>query len=107
MSETRAVAGWARLKAKWGVGALGVIAILVSFSAAGMTVLKISRPIMGVLLPPDTPRWQWWITRILVIVPIYEVLLISYGTLLGQRRFFWDKQKRLFRLVARPFRGSA
>jgi len=95
---------WARLREKWGVGPWGVLAILLAFSLAGMSVLKISRPIMDFLLPPDAPKWLWWTLRILVIVPVYEVLLISYGTLLGQRRFFWGKQKRFFGLFAKPFR---
>jgi hypothetical protein len=62
-----------------------------------MSVLKISRPIIGAILPPDPPRWLWWTCRIVIIVPVYEVLLLGYGTLLGQRRFFWDKQKRMLR----------
>ena len=49
---------------------------------------------MDFLLPPDAPRWLWWTLRILVIVPVYEALLLTYGTLLGQRRFFWPKLKR-------------
>ena len=95
---------WTRLREKWGVGPWGVLAILLAFSLAGMSVLKVSRPIMNVLLPPDAPKWLWWTLRILVIVPIYEVLLLSYGTLLGPRRFFWFKQKRFFGLLAKPFR---
>ncbi len=89
--------GWVRLREKWGVSSnLSVILILVAFSAAGMSVLRVSGPVMNAILPPDAPRWLWWTCRVLVIPPIYEVILITYGTLLGQRRFFWVKQKKLF-----------
>jgi len=94
---------WSRLKTKWGVGGWGIVAILLAFSLAGSTVVKITRPIMDWLLPPDAPRWLWWTLRILVIVPIYEVLLLCFGVLLGQGRFFWPKQKKLMRFLLRPF----
>jgi hypothetical protein len=92
------------MKARWGVSNWGVVAILIAFSLAGMSVLKISRPVMDFLLPPDTPRWLWWTCRILVIIPIYEVLLMGYGTLLGQRRFFLNKQRKMW---GRVFRSMA
>ncbi|MDH3196753.1 MAG: prolipoprotein diacylglyceryl transferase [Candidatus Krumholzibacteria bacterium] len=101
--EARKPGMWSRLKTKWGVSGWGAFAILLAFALAGSTVLKISRPIMGWLLPPDHSRWQWWTLRILVIVPLYEVLLLAYGVLLGQGGFFWSKQKKLGRLLARPF----
>jgi hypothetical protein len=93
---------WNRLKARWGVTNAGVVAILVAFSAAGMSVLKVTHPIMAWILPPSPPAWLWWTCRILVIVPVYYVLLLGYGTLLGQRRFFWGRMRRLLPRSARP-----
>jgi hypothetical protein len=90
-------------KRKWGVSNWGLIAILLAFSLAGLSCLKVSRPIMHAIVPRDAPKWIWWTVRIFVIVPVYEVLLLAFGTLLGQRRFFWPKQKRLLRFIARPF----
>ncbi len=95
---------WNRLKARWGVTNWGIVAILLSFSLAGSAVLRIGRPLVDAILPDGTPRWLWWTVKILVIVPVYEVLLMTFGTLLGQGRFFRDKQRRLLRLIARPFR---
>ncbi len=98
---------WTRLKSRWGVTTWGVIAILLAFSLAGSAVLRIGRPVVDVILPEDAPRWLWWTVKILVIVPIYEVLLMTFGTLLGQGRFFRDKQRRVLRLLAKPFRRAA
>jgi hypothetical protein len=89
------------------VSGWGVVAILLAFTLAGSTVVKITRPLMDWLLPPQAPRWLWWTLRILVIVPVYEVLLLGFGALLGQGRFFWKKQKELGRLLARPFAGRS
>ncbi len=95
---------WHRLKARWGVTDWGMVAIIVAFSIAGSLVLKIGRPIVDFIVPETAPRWVWWTVKILVIVPVYEVILVSVGTLLGQGRFFRDKQRRALRFLARPFR---
>ena len=95
---------WNRLKARWGVTSWGIVAILLAFSLAGSAVLRIGRPIVDAILPEDTPTWLWWTVKIIVIVPIYEVLLMSFGTLLGQGRFFRDKQRRALRFISKPFR---
>lgn len=97
---------WRLLKTRWGVTGWGVVAILLSFSLAGMSVLKIGKPIMHAILPDDAPRWLYWTVKILVIIPVYEVLLMIWGTLLGQGRFFRLKLRQTLRFLARPFRRS-
>lgn len=105
MTETVARSNsWNRLKARWGVTNRGMIAILLAFALAGTTIVKIGRPIVDAILPDDTPRWLWWTVKVIVIIPIYEVLLMTFGTLLGQGRFFREKQRKLLRLFAKPFR---
>ena len=79
---------WNRLKARWGVTNWGMVAIILAFSLAGSAVLRIGRPIVDAILPENTPMWLWWTVKVVVIVPIYEVLLVSFGTLLGQGPFF-------------------
>lgn len=95
---------WERLQARWGVSTRDAIFILIAFALAGMTVLKIGSSIVNAIVPAGSPKWVWWTVKVLVVVPVYEVLLVTYGILLGQRRFFIDKQRRLLRLIAKPFR---
>lgn len=95
---------WNRLKTRWGVTDRGMVAIIVAFSLAGSAIVKIGRPIVDAIVGDDAPRWLWWTVKILVIVPIYEVLLVSVGTLLGQGRFFRDKQRRALRAISGRFR---
>jgi hypothetical protein len=38
---------------------------------------------------------------LLVIFPLYQVLLLVYGALFGQFRFFWKKEKQLLLLFRR------
>lgn len=96
-----------RMKARWGVGPWGVVAILLAFSLAGTTVVRLAPVIQGLILPADAPGWARWTVRILVIFPVYQVLLLGYGTLLGKFSFFWEKEKSMVRWLGRPFsRGS-
>ncbi|HEU4929658.1 MAG TPA: DUF6787 family protein [Candidatus Krumholzibacteria bacterium] len=104
VATSERVTFWERLQARWGVSARDAVFILIAFALAGMTVLKIGSFVVNAIVPAEAPKWLWWTVKVLVVVPIYEVLLLTYGILLGQRRFFVDKQRRLLRLLAKPFR---
>jgi len=80
-----------RMKQKWGVGLWGVIAILLIFSLAGTTVVRLKDPVLGLLLPDDAPTWVSWVAYVVVIFPIYQVCLLTYAAVLGQFGFFWGK----------------
>ena len=90
-----------RMKTRWGVGPGGVLAILVAFSLAGLTTVRLKGPVMGYLLPcercPD--GWNGPI-YLIIMLPLYQLLLLGFGTLLGQFGFFWSKLKAVGRLVS-------
>jgi hypothetical protein len=90
-----------RMKERWGVGPLGVVAILLCFSLAGSSVVFLRGPVLGFLLPPHAPTWLRVVLYLLVVVPLYQLLLLGYGALLGQFRFFWDRERKLVRLLFR------
>ncbi|MEC8265616.1 MAG: DUF6787 family protein [Pseudomonadota bacterium] len=37
----------------------------------------------------------FWLIRILLIFPLYQILLIIVGTLFGEFRYFWAIEKRI------------
>lgn len=88
------------LKEKWGVGPWGFVAILAAFSLAGMTVVRLKKPLMGLIIPDDAPWWVSWVVYLLIIMPLYHVCLIAYGTLLGQFDFFWKRFAAVGRRLA-------
>ena len=88
-----------RMKARWGVGPGGVVAILVAFALAGMTTLRLKGPVMALIFSEATPGWVQWVVYLVIMLPIYQLLLLGYGTLLGQFDFFWSKMKAVGRLV--------
>ena len=89
-----------RLRERWGVGPCGAVAILLAFSLAGMTTVRLRGPIIGFVLPTDAPRWLRWGLYLVIMVPMYQVLLLGYGTALGQFDFFWSKLKAVGRLLS-------
>ena len=89
-----------RMKSRWGVGPGGVVAILAAFSLAGLTTVRLKGPVMGLMFTEATPGWLQWVVYLVVMLPIYQILLLGYGTLLGQFDFFWSKMKAVGRLVS-------
>lgn len=96
-----------RMKARWGVGPAGLAAILVAFSLAGLTTVRLKGPVMGLLLPATAPGWLQWVVYLLIMLPIYQLLLLGYGTLLGQFHFFWSKLKAVWRLLGGRVAGAS
>ena len=81
------------LRARWGVGLWGTVAILLAFSLAGITVVRLRQPVLALLLPSDAPTWLSWVVYLVILFPMYQTLLLGYGALLGQFNFFWGRLK--------------
>ena len=86
-----------RLRKRWGVPSIfQVVIILIVFSVTGMSILYVKRPVFSLLhIPQDLTLWL----RIPLVVAIYQVLLLFWGAVFGQFSFFWEKEKRLGRLL--------
>ena len=88
------------MKTRWGVGPGGAVAILLAFALAGLTTVRLKDPVIGFLLPATAPGWLQWTIFLIVMLPVYQLLLLGYGTLLGQFDFFWSKLKAVGRLLS-------
>ncbi len=89
------------LRARWGVGPWDVIAILLAFTLAGLSIVQLRTPLIGLLLPEDHPGWLGWVVYLVVLLPLYQALLLVWGTILGQHTFFWGRLKMVRRLLRR------
>ena len=93
---------------KWGLKSLlQVVMILLVFSLTGSTVVLI-RPLIFEWFNYDgqTSMWIKTVTYIVLIFPMYQILILVFGALLGQFSFFWEKEKKLFKAIAKPFRAK-
>lgn len=91
------------LKTRWKVGsAVQVILILTTFALTGSTVVYISKPLLKMIFGENIPVWGR-VTYYILILPVYNIILLLIGFCLGQFRFFWEFEKRLW---TRLFRKS-
>ncbi len=89
-----------KLKDRWGINSnFDLIIILLVFSITGSLALRFANPAMDQLgLYRDiTSGFVYWPIRILLIFPIYQILLIIIGTVLGQHKFFWNMEKKMLK----------
>jgi len=92
------MASWIeKLKNRWNLqNTWQVIIILVVFACTGTTVLLIKRPLFNYWFPEGVkPLWAN-ITYYVMILPVYNILLLAYGFVFGQFKFFWNFEKRFF-----------
>jgi len=91
------LAAWIeRLKKKWKVSTSRVIIILVVFACTGFTVLFLKEPVLSLIVPEEDRNWIFSLVYYLLIFPIYNVILLAYGFVFGQFKFFWEFEKRMF-----------
>lgn len=87
-----------KMQDKWELKSLWqVVIVLIVFSLTGFTVLFIKGPILD-LISGGAER-EWWMTVIYfaLILPIYNIILLCYGFILGQFSFFWKYELKMLR----------
>lgn len=93
----------ARLMHKWQIDSpVQVVLILVAFSLAGSSAVFLRKAFFGLIgISEASPMALRVVAYILFLFPAYQVLLLAYGTLLGQFRFFWAKEVAMVRGIGR------
>lgn len=90
--------GWlTRLRQRWGVGTGQVFIILLVFACTGFTVLFLKRPVVAWFVGEGEQPLLFSILYYILILPVYNAILLVYGALFGQFKFFWEFEKRFFR----------
>lgn len=81
---------WEKLKERWGVkNNFGAAMIFLTFAITGSASVKIIDHIKewtGV--SPDSELWIKIVSFIGLVLPVYNVLLLIVGSVLGQHEFF-------------------
>lgn len=80
---------WQKLKTRWGISSnFQVAVILLVFALTGFSTLFSHNYIDGLLgIDDDTAFWIELLVFVLLILPVFNMFLIIWGTLLGQRKF--------------------
>lgn len=91
------------LKERWGIQSdFQLILIFIVFAITGSSSVYVAKPFLsfiGLEAGAFPDAWWggalYWTLRLLLVFPFYQVLLVMYGWLFGQFRFFWNFEKKM------------
>jgi len=84
-----------KLKNRWKLKSTGqVIIVLLVFACTGFTILFIKKPLLSWLAGEEGNSTLGSVLYYIFILPLYNVILLGYGFVFGQFRFFWDFERR-------------
>lgn len=88
-----------KLKERWNIETnKQLVIILIVFAITGSASAKLAGPLTDFFgVTKDHGWFIYWPFRILVILPIYQVLLVVFGWLFGEFTFFWNFEKKMLR----------
>lgn len=85
----------ARLQERWKLESVGqVIIVLIVFACTGFTILFIKKPLLTWLAGEQGNTTLASVLYYIFILPLYNIILLGYGFIFGQFRFFWEFEKR-------------
>ena len=78
---------------------LQLIVVFMVFSVTGLGAIYIARPCMELvgLERGNMHGLIFWPIRILFMTIAYQIMLVIFGTLAGQRLYFWQVEKRMLK----------
>lgn len=94
-----------KLKERWKISSnWQLFVVFLVFAITGSTAAKFAGPITEALgITSDLGWYIYWPARILIIFPIYQVLLVTFGWLFGEIEFFWPFEKKMLRYTGLGF----
>lgn len=93
-----------RLQSKWQLKSLTqVLLVLLVFACTGTTILLIKNPILAFFGIERGGGLMNTLVYLLLVLPLYQFMLLIYGFIFGQFRFFWEKEKQLVKRIGGIF----
>ncbi len=88
-----------RLEDKWKVSTRRAILILIVFACTGFTVLFLKEPVLSLIAPKEERSVWFTVGYYVLILPVYNTILLFYGFVFGEFKFFWEFEKRSFNRI--------
>ena len=78
---------------------LQVVVVFIVFTVTGLGAVYVARPCMELvgIQRADMHGLVFWPIRIVFMTIAYQIMLVIFGTLAGQRAYFWQVEKRMLR----------
>ena len=87
-----------KAKQNWKINSFSqFIIIMIVFAIAGSLSIIISEPLLEFLglKHENMSTIKYYILRILIIFPVYQIVLIIIGSIFGQFKFFYEIEKKM------------
>ena len=87
-----------KLKERWGIESnFQIVIIFIVFAINGSLAVYLTNPITDLIgiSKEATAPYIYWPIRIFVVFVVYQVTLVIVGTLFGQKKFFWNMEKKM------------
>ncbi|WP_282124102.1 DUF6787 family protein [Algibacter mikhailovii] len=91
-----------KLKQRWGIEHnWQIVVIFIVFAITGSTASYIGKPILNVLniTTENFGSVGYWVIRILLLFIVYQFMLVFFGWVFGQYKFFWNFEKKMLRRI--------
>ena len=73
-----------------------LVIVFLVFSITGSLSVVLGEPIINFFFEDSFDNnFFFWIVRIIIIFPLYQILLIIIGTIFGEFRYFWRIEKKI------------
>jgi len=78
-----------KLKERWNLkSGTHVFIVLLVFACTGFTVMFLKEPILSLFATKEERNWIFTTIYYILIFPVYFLILLFYGFIFGQSKFF-------------------
>jgi hypothetical protein len=95
-----------KLEKKWKLSyRWEMIRVFIVFALTGSSSALIGRPILKIIgiTKDNFQPLVYWILYLLIGFLFYQILLVTFGWLFGQFKFFWDFEKKMIKRMKLGF----
>ena len=94
-----------KLKERWGITSnFQIVIIFIVFGITGSVSAYFSGPLTNIIIGESELHWLIkLLIRIIVLTPIYQVLLLFFGYLFFQYKFFYNFVKKFMSILGCGF----
>lgn len=94
-----------KLKERWGITSnFQIVIIFIVFGITGSVSAYISGPLTNIIIGESELHWLIkLLIRIIVLTPIYQVLLLFFGYIFFQYKFFYNFVKKFMSVLGCGF----
>ena len=75
-----------------------LIIIFIVFAITGSLSVILGEYVLLIFFSDDVVKdFFYWVIRILIIFPLYQILLIIIGSIFGEFKYFWSIEKKILK----------